>query len=454
MKWIAALVVFGSVLGAEPETRAVLSVTAVRHWSLPDVTRVAIEVSGSFQFRKRTPAQPRTDLLRYSELPPAHRTQKLVYRIPGRPPAQAHPGGRNHAGRFPRGTRPGRRRGNKLFTAFQSRPPDGGASRRAGVKPASGDPHTGSRDHNRGSPSAARNPPPAVASPVPVAAKVEPPKFDPPALSKPPAPVSAPPSTETVEPEMGKAARHTSGGDTSLVRALGLKLGRVVIDPGHGGHDQGTQSAHGLLEKDLVLDIAIRTGKLIEEQLGAEVTYTRSDDTFVPLEGRTALANDRKADLFLWIHANSSPVLRIAGVRPITSIFPIPRMPPTWPRGKMPPRKSRSSSFATSSRRSLCTTKPKSRASSPGACRLRYSPFPSQHSGPEGPRCQEGSIRSPDWRQHALGAGGDRVPEQPPRGSAAEEERLSPEAGRRTLSRHRKYADGLSHFQIAQNHSN
>ena len=134
--------------------------------------------------------------------------------------------------------------------------------------------------------------------------------------------MSAPPSTEAVEPEIGKAPRHTSGGDTSLVRALGLKLGRVVIDPGHGGHDQGTQSAHGLLEKDLVLDIAIRTGKLIEEQLGAEVIYTRSDDTFVPLEGRTALANDRKADLFLSIHANSSPVLRIAGVETYYLNFP------------------------------------------------------------------------------------------------------------------------------------
>ena len=113
--------------------------------------------------------------------------------------------------------------------------------------------------------------------------------------------------------ETGKPARHTAGGDSSLVRELGLKISRVVIDPGHGGHDQGT---HGktLIEKDLVLDVAMRVGKLIDERMGAEVIYTRTDDTFIPLEGRTALANEKRADLFLSIHANSSPVTRIAGM--------------------------------------------------------------------------------------------------------------------------------------------
>jgi N-acetylmuramoyl-L-alanine amidase len=114
--------------------------------------------------------------------------------------------------------------------------------------------------------------------------------------------------------DAGKAAAHTSDGGNSLIRALGLKMNRVVIDPGHGGHDQGTMGPHGLLEKDLVLDVAKRLGKLIQEQLGSEVVYTRSDDTFVPLEGRTALANDRKADLFISVHANSSDYARIAGV--------------------------------------------------------------------------------------------------------------------------------------------
>jgi N-acetylmuramoyl-L-alanine amidase len=68
------------------------------------------------------------------------------------------------------------------------------------------------------------------------------------------------------------------------------------------------------VEKDLVLDVSLRLGKLIEERMNTEVVYTRTDDTFIPLEGRTALANEKKADLFLSIHANSSPYPRIAGV--------------------------------------------------------------------------------------------------------------------------------------------
>jgi N-acetylmuramoyl-L-alanine amidase len=117
-----------------------------------------------------------------------------------------------------------------------------------------------------------------------------------------------------VTAEIGRAARRNSSGDTSLVRALGLKLSRVVIDPGHGGHDEGTHGAKGLLEKDLVLDVSKRVGKLVADRLGAEVIYTRSDDTFVPLEGRTVMANEKKADLFLSIHANSSSGPRVSGV--------------------------------------------------------------------------------------------------------------------------------------------
>jgi N-acetylmuramoyl-L-alanine amidase len=68
------------------------------------------------------------------------------------------------------------------------------------------------------------------------------------------------------------------------------------------------------MEKDLVLDVARRLGKLIDERMGSEVLYTRSDDTFVPLHVRTELANQRKADLFLSIHANSSPHPKIGGI--------------------------------------------------------------------------------------------------------------------------------------------
>ncbi len=103
-----------------------------------------------------------------------------------------------------------------------------------------------------------------------------------------------------------REARPTAAGDRSLTRALGLKIGKIVIDPGHGGHDTGTIGPNGLLEKDVVLDVAKRLGRLLETRLGAEVIYTRRDDTFIPLETRTAIANRERADLFISIHANSS----------------------------------------------------------------------------------------------------------------------------------------------------
>jgi N-acetylmuramoyl-L-alanine amidase len=103
-----------------------------------------------------------------------------------------------------------------------------------------------------------------------------------------------------------REARPTASGDRSLIRALGLKIGKIVIDPGHGGHDTGTIGPNGLEEKDLVLEVGRRLGKLLETRLGAEVVYTRKDDTFIPLETRTAIANQQRADLFISIHANSS----------------------------------------------------------------------------------------------------------------------------------------------------
>lgn len=133
-----------------------------------------------------------------------------------------------------------------------------------------------------------------------------------PKLAPEPAPVVKEPSAVSSS-ELAKAARPASG-SSSLTRALGLKLNRIVLDAGHGGHDQGTSGPKGLVEKELVLDVTLRLGKLIEQGLGAEVIYTRSDDTFIPLEGRTDLANEKKADLFLSIHANSSSIPRISGV--------------------------------------------------------------------------------------------------------------------------------------------
>jgi N-acetylmuramoyl-L-alanine amidase len=120
-------------------------------------------------------------------------------------------------------------------------------------------------------------------------------------------------SRKTTDPGI-REARPTASGDRSLIRALGLKIGRIVIDPGHGGHDTGTIGPDGLQEKDLVLEVGRRLGKLLETRLGAEVVYTRKDDTFIPLETRTAIANQQRADLFISIHANSSHDAAARGV--------------------------------------------------------------------------------------------------------------------------------------------
>jgi N-acetylmuramoyl-L-alanine amidase len=129
------------------------------------------------------------------------------------------------------------------------------------------------------------------------------------------APLSPTPAVVPVSvPETALPAKRNSAGGRSMIRVLGLKVGRIVLDPGHGGHDTGTVGPEGLREKDLVLDVAKRLGALIEERLGSEVIYTRTDDTFVPLERRTEIANEAKADLFLSIHANSSTLHSVAGV--------------------------------------------------------------------------------------------------------------------------------------------
>ncbi len=92
----------------------------------------------------------------------------------------------------------------------------------------------------------------------------------------------------------------------TLTRMLGLKVGTIVIDPGHGGHDWGCIGPNGLLEKDVTLSLAVELKSLLEANLGAKVILTRSDDSFVSLEERTAIANRERADLFISIHVNSS----------------------------------------------------------------------------------------------------------------------------------------------------
>jgi len=312
MKWIAALTVSVPLLMGQTGPRARLSVVAVRHWSLTGVTRVAVEISGEFDYH--------TDRL--------HNPERVYFDISDAVPHMgSHRSYAEEVGDDPL---------LKRIRAAETKPGitrvvlDLGASVEATASTLS-NPSRLIVELRAGTAPPIPSEPPAVAPPVvsPLPALVSAQAAGPSALAAAtPAPDEpsrmarrsgfvgpvAPPPTLSQPEETAKAARHTSSNENSLIRALGLKINRVVLDPGHGGHDQGTEGVKGLLEKDLVLDVAQRLGKLIEDRMGAEVIYTRTDDTFIPLEGRTELANEKKADLFLSIHANSSPVPRIAGV--------------------------------------------------------------------------------------------------------------------------------------------
>jgi N-acetylmuramoyl-L-alanine amidase len=153
----------------------------------------------------------------------------------------------------------------------------------------------------------------ATAPPPP---RTQTPPQDPPVVEKPAAAVAS--SAATVpHPPPPVPPSSTRSGDYSLARQLGLRVARVVIDPGHGGHDPGAQ-ANGVTEAELVLDVALRLEKLLQQVPGLEVVLTRRTNEFVPLEERTAIANRENADLFLSIHANAH---KQSGVRGIETYF-------------------------------------------------------------------------------------------------------------------------------------
>jgi len=91
------------------------------------------------------------------------------------------------------------------------------------------------------------------------------------------------------------------------------RFDRVVLDAGHGGHDEGAKGPSGLKEKELVLDVAKRLATRLRKR-GIEVIMTRTTDEFLSLEARTSVANDAHADLFLSIHANASPSRKPRGI--------------------------------------------------------------------------------------------------------------------------------------------
>jgi N-acetylmuramoyl-L-alanine amidase len=154
----------------------------------------------------------------------------------------------------------------------------------------------------------ARTTPPAAVAPR-RAPEATPPTPTPVPTVTPPPPPPAPAAAPTPI-----APSSTGRGEYSLARQLGLRVAKIVIDPGHGGHDPGA-SANGVKEAELVLDIALRLEKLLAQNPEIEVVLTRRTNEFVPLEERTAIANRAPvADLFLSIHANSHRQAAIRGV--------------------------------------------------------------------------------------------------------------------------------------------
>lgn len=134
-------------------------------------------------------------------------------------------------------------------------------------------------------------------------------------------PASKPtPSMEPTPPQAKSPSATQPAPPDDQLRAHTQNL-RIVIDAGHGGWDLGTVGREGLLEKNLVFDVAQSLGTLLTNRLGCEVVYTRKDDNYVPLEERAEIANRAQADLFISVHANYSSLATARGVETYYSSF-------------------------------------------------------------------------------------------------------------------------------------
>lgn len=119
---------------------------------------------------------------------------------------------------------------------------------------------------------------------------------------------------ESVKSDLKKNISEKKTDSIPLSKQLGLKVKRIVIDPGHGGDDTGAVGKSGLKEKDVVLDIALELARIIKKNTDIEVILTRDSDTTLKLSERAAMAREKKADLFISIHANANKNKKFSGV--------------------------------------------------------------------------------------------------------------------------------------------
>lgn len=126
-------------------------------------------------------------------------------------------------------------------------------------------------------------------------------------------PPAADPAVVVIPERSIKPPQTNGNGKYSLARQLGLKVRRIIVDAGHGGHDPGAMSG-GMREKDITLDVARRLKTILQTRHDFEVLMTREQDRYVALEERTAFANSHAADLFVSVHVNSSRNKRARGV--------------------------------------------------------------------------------------------------------------------------------------------
>jgi N-acetylmuramoyl-L-alanine amidase len=172
--------------------------------------------------------------------------------------------------------------------------------------------------------------PPAVTSmpprPTPAPASARPAKAEAPAIASAPSKASEEPLPLSTVPALDKhaaearlkaVAKLSRSAEMTLIEQLGLKVRRVIIDPGHGGHDTGAIGKTGTREKDVTLAISQKLADELKER-GLEVILTRDEDRYVRLESRAQFANESRGDLFISIHCNSALNSKLHGVETYT----------------------------------------------------------------------------------------------------------------------------------------